>query len=163
MVKKYDKIYMKDEISLKKVLAIASVGGHWIQLLRLKNALIDTEVIFMSTKESFASMVPNYKFYAVTDSNRWNKLKLIQTFFEVFRIILKERPQVIITTGAAPGLMGIIIGRFLGCRTIWVDSIANVETLSMSGKIAKKFATRVYTQWPDLAKSDIHFYGNVLS
>ncbi|WP_353720810.1 glycosyltransferase [Dyadobacter sp. 676] len=146
-----------------KVIAIASVGGHWVQLLRLRPAFEGSELIFVSTKPDFAKMVEGSKFYAVADASRWDKMKLIKSFFDVFSIIRKEKPDVVITTGAAPGLMGLISARILGKRTIWVDSIANVEELSMSGKIASKFASRTYTQWPQLATDKVLFAGNILS
>lgn len=146
----------------KKILAVASVGGHWVQLLRLKNAFTDADLVFLSTNSKFASTVPGYKFYAVTDSNRWSKVKMMKTFWEIMKVIFKEKPDVIITTGAAPGLMGLVIGSSLGIKTIWVDSIANADELSMSGKIARTFASKVYTQWPDLADSSVQFSGNVL-
>lgn len=146
-----------------KVIAIASVGGHWIQLLRLKKAFVGCELEFISTKQSFATMVPDHTFHAITDANRKNIVGLIKAFREVYAIISKVRPQVVITTGAAPGLMGLMAGKFIGAKTIWVDSIANVETLSMSGKIASIFADRTYTQWPDLATSKLIYAGNILS
>ncbi|MFN8436182.1 MAG: glycosyltransferase [Cytophagales bacterium] len=147
----------------KKVLAIASVGGHWIQLLRLRPAFEGADLEFMSTKESFASMVQGHVFHAVPDASRWNKLKLIWSFLKIFNVIRKTKPDVIITTGAAPGVMGLFAGKLLGSKTIWVDSIANVEKLSMSGVLATKFADKVYTQWPDLATDNIIYKGNVLS
>ena len=146
-----------------RVLAIASAGGHWVQLLRLAPAFKNQELSFMSTNPNFSIMVENYQFFTVPDANKNNKLNLIRCFLQVFRIVLVKRPDIIITTGAAPGLMGIIVGRFTGAKTIWIDSIANAEKLSLSGKIATRFANRVYTQWPNLATDKIHFKGNVLS
>jgi len=146
-----------------KIIAIASVGGHWIQLLRLKQAFKGDEIEFISTKESFAATVPGHVFHTIPDGSRWNKMKLLQAFFKVTGILIRSKPDVIITTGAAPGLMGIVAGRFIGAKTIWIDSIANVEKISLSGKIAQKFANRVYTQWPDLANSKVVYSGNILS
>jgi UDP-N-acetylglucosamine:LPS N-acetylglucosamine transferase len=146
-----------------KILAIASAGGHWIQLSRLVPAFKGEEIIFVSTKKSFADTVKGHRFYSVPDASRWNKLKLIWMSFCVAKLIYSLKPGVIITTGAAPGLMGIIAGKCLGIKTIWIDSIANVDKISLSGKIALLFADRVYTQWPHLATSKIEFNGNVLS
>ncbi|EOR94084.1 hypothetical protein ADIARSV_2697 [Arcticibacter svalbardensis MN12-7] len=146
-----------------KVLAIASIGGHWVQLLRLKPAFKDSELVFMSTKQSFADTVKGFEFHCIPDSNRWNKFDLIKTFVSVYRKIKVIKPDVIITTGAAPGLMGVIIGRLMGCKTIWVDSIANVQKLSLSGRIAIRFANKIYTQWPDLASGKIIYNGKVIS
>jgi UDP-N-acetylglucosamine:LPS N-acetylglucosamine transferase len=146
-----------------RILALASAGGHWIQLLRLMPAFEDQDLSFISTKANFADTVKGYKFYCVPDASRWNKFKLVYMALCVAKIIFIVKPDVIITTGAAPGLMGIIIGRCLGIKTIWIDSIANIEKLSLSGKIASFFASRVYTQWPELATSKIFFSGNILS
>jgi UDP-N-acetylglucosamine:LPS N-acetylglucosamine transferase len=74
--------------------------------------------------------------------------------FEMFLRVVKIRPDVVISTGAAPGLFGIIFGRLVGARTIWVESIANAEMLSLSGRIALKFSHIVLTQWPHLAHAD---------
>jgi len=146
-----------------KILAIASAGGHWVQLLRLKPAFEGHELIYASTKKSFADTVKGYQFYDIPDASRWNKLKLIYSLLCVFKLIFSLRPNIIITTGAAPGLMGIIAGKMIGAKTVWVDSIANVENLSMSGKIAASIADKSYTQWPDLSNSKVTFSGNVLS
>lgn len=146
-----------------KTLAIASAGGHWIQLLRLLPAFEAHELIFVSTHRSFADTVKGHQFYSVPDASRWNKLKLIEMAYRMFRIILATRPGIIVSTGAAPGLMGIIAGKVIGAKTIWIDSIANVDRISLSGRIALYFADRTYTQWPHLSTPKIIFNGNVLS
>jgi UDP-N-acetylglucosamine:LPS N-acetylglucosamine transferase len=64
---------------------------------------------------------------------------------------MRTRPDVVISTGAAPGLFGILFGRLVGARTIWIDSIANAEKLSLSGRIASRIAHIALTQWPHLA------------
>jgi UDP-N-acetylglucosamine:LPS N-acetylglucosamine transferase len=147
---------------MKKIVAVASAGGHWIQLLRLRPAFINDDVTFMCTKPSFATTVEGYKYFTVPDANRRGKLQLIYSFFLIVRKIWEIKPDVIITTGAAPGLMALAAGKLTGAKTIWVDSIANGDTISLSGKLASKIADRVYTQWEHLATSRIHFNGNVL-
>jgi UDP-N-acetylglucosamine:LPS N-acetylglucosamine transferase len=146
-----------------KVLAVSSIGGHWIQLLRLMPAFEGAEVEFMSTKQSFATMVEGRKFHTITDGSRWNKLGLVKCFFNIVTIVRSSKPNVIITTGAAPGLIAIVVGRLFGIKTIWVDSIANCEQVSMSGKIATKVAHIVYTQWKHLEEDNkVKYCGNVL-
>jgi hypothetical protein len=77
---------------------------------------------------------------------------------------LVEKPDVVISTGAAPGYFAIRIGRLLRMRTIWIDSIANADELSMSGAKAGAFADLWLTQWPHLASQNGPKYlGNVLS
>lgn len=145
-----------------KVLAIASKGGHWVELLRLLPAFSGMEMVYISTNSDLATTVPGYKFYTVEDANRWNKFKLVKIFLVIFRIVYTERPKVIISTGAAPGLMGLMAGKMLGIKTIWVDTIASAEKLSLSGRIATKFVDRIYTQWPELSGPKVIYAGNIL-
>ncbi len=64
------------------------------------------------------------------------------------------RPDIVVSTGAAPGYFALRFGKILGARTIWVDSLANVDTLSRAGQMAGKFADLWLTQWPDLASTE---------
>jgi UDP-N-acetylglucosamine:LPS N-acetylglucosamine transferase len=121
------------------------------------------DVEFMSTKQSFSTMVEGNKFYTIPDGSRWNKFGLVKCFFSIMSIVRSSKPNVIITTGAAPGLIALFVGRLFGVKTIWVDSIANCEQVSMSGKIATMIAHIVYTQWQHLEeKNNVKFRGNVL-
>ena len=71
------------------------------------------------------------------DFSRWNAWKMLPASFNILGILLKERPTAIVTTGAAPGLLTIILGRMTRTKTIWIDSVANVQTMSACGKLAR--------------------------
>jgi UDP-N-acetylglucosamine:LPS N-acetylglucosamine transferase len=147
----------------KKIMAVASIGGHWIQLLRIAKPLENKyEVVYMSTHPKCKTMVEGHRFYEVTDFSRWDVWKMIPVFFRVLYVIIKERPDAILSTGAAPGLICLFTGKLLFMKTIWIDSIANVEHLSASGRIASKFVSRMYTQWKDLSTTSIIYAGNIL-
>lgn len=137
-----------------KVLAVASGGGHWVQLRRLAAAFAGCDVAYVTTLPGYRADVEPARFYVVRDASRWNKLRLIQSALQMLRIILKERPQVIISTGAAPGFLAVRLGKLFGARTIWLDSIANVEQLSMAGQKAGRFADLWLTQWPHLGSAE---------
>lgn len=146
----------------RKILAVASGGGHWIQLMRLNKAFDGCKVVYVSTHQGYEKVVDGARFYKVSDGNRWSKMKLLKMALELRKIIRIEKPDVIITTGAAPGLFALLWGRLSGSRTIWLDSIANVEIISLSGRIVKAFAHFHLTQWEDLASKKSAFRGNVL-
>ncbi|MGA8214143.1 MAG: hypothetical protein WB799_11145 [Candidatus Sulfotelmatobacter sp.] len=146
-----------------KVLAVASSGGHWVQLRRVVPAFADSEIVYVTVIESYRSQVPESRFYSVNDATRWNKLALVVLALRLSWIIVKERPSVVISTGAAPGYFAILLGRLFGARTIWIDSMANIEDLSMSGSRVGRYADLWLTQWPHLAKADgPHYGGSVL-
>tara|TARA_R100000005_G_C5004139_1_gene213187 strand:- start:12387 stop:12878 length:492 start_codon:yes stop_codon:yes gene_type:complete len=146
-----------------KVLAISSAGGHWVQLQRLRVAWDGCDAAYVTTKEGYrddliadaahrGQSAP--RFYRVVDANRWQKLRLLRQLFGIVIILLRERPDVIISTGAAAGFFALRLGKLMGARTIWVDSIANAETMSLSGKKAAGCADLWLTQWEHLAGSE---------
>ena len=96
---------------MKKILAVASIGGHWVQLLRITRPLEEHyEVVYMSTHPKCKSMVGTCRFHTMMDFSRWDAWKMLPASFNILGILLKERPAAIVTTGAAPGLLTIILG-----------------------------------------------------
>jgi len=146
----------------KKILAVASGGGHWKQLMLLSPSFEGEQKKFVTTISGLPEEDGISDFEIVCDSNKDTKLALIKTFLQLFLIILKYQPNVIITTGAAPGLFSILIGRLFFKKTIWVDSIANAEELSLCGKVSRYLAHRVFTQWEHLASDPkVEFRGSL--
>jgi UDP-N-acetylglucosamine:LPS N-acetylglucosamine transferase len=136
----------------RRVLAIASGGGHWVQMRRLRPAFEGHDVAYVSVYPDYADDVAGHRFYAVTDVTRVSLGKLFILAPQFARILLKERPDVIVTTGSAPGLVGIAVARLLTrAKIVWIDSIANCERMSSSGKQARRFAHQWLTQWPEIA------------
>jgi UDP-N-acetylglucosamine:LPS N-acetylglucosamine transferase len=147
----------------RRVLAVASGGGHWVQLLRLRPAFEGYEVTYVTVDRAYAADVPGARFRAIVDATRWNKLRLLRMALQITWILLRERPDVVISTGAAPGYFALRLGKWLGARTIWLDSIANVERLSLSGQRIGPHVDLWLTQWPHLARPDgPQFAGSVL-
>jgi len=142
-----------------RVLAIASGGGHWVQLLRLRPAWHGCDVAYATTHPDYEKDVcqnvtePTPRFHVFPDANMTQKLKLLFQLLVVAWIIVKERPSVVISTGASAGYFALRIAKYLGCRTIWIDSIANAEELSLAGKRVEPFADLWLTQWPELART----------
>lgn len=146
-----------------KLLAVSSGGGHWIQLMRIKRAFEDCTVTFVTVHDSYRDQVADHKFYVVNDANRWDKMGLLRATRRLAWIIWTEKPDIVISTGAAPGYLALRLGRLAGARTIWLDSIANVEELSMSGSWIGHRADLWLTQWPHLARPEGPLYaGSVL-
>jgi UDP-N-acetylglucosamine:LPS N-acetylglucosamine transferase len=145
------------------VLAVSSSGGHWEQLMILRAGFEDQEVFYVTTKAGLAERNGINQYFVVKDCNRDTPLDVFRTICALFCIIRKTRPSVVITTGAAPGLLAIFIGRIFGAKTIWVDSIANSERLSLSGKIAGYVSHLQITQWSHLSSENGPVYaGSIL-
>jgi UDP-N-acetylglucosamine:LPS N-acetylglucosamine transferase len=145
-------------LNRKKLLAVASGGGHWVELLRLSQAWADCDVVYVTVNREYRADVPGHKFYSIQDGTRHTKVRLVRASWRLFWIVRKERPDVVISTGAAPGYIAIRISRFFGAKTVWLDSIANAEELSMSGRLAGHCVDLWLTQWPHLARENGPFY-----
>lgn len=146
-----------------RVMAVASRGGHWVQLLRLRPAIADCDVTYVTTVRSYQAGVGDADFRVVMEATAATKLRLLILTAQLFWLMVTIRPQVVISTGAAPGCLAIRLGKLLGCRTLWIDSIANAHTLSLSGKLVRAHADVVLSQWEHVAQSDqVQFYGAVL-
>lgn len=146
------------------VLAISSGGGHWVQLLRIRPAFDGCNVVYATVMAGYRfDLEPGERFYVVPDGNRWSKWNLLRSAACILLLLLRLRPDVIVTTGAAPGYFALRIGKWLGARVVWIDSIANAEELSMSGHKAGNFADLWLTQWPHLARvGGPQYFGSVL-
>jgi UDP-N-acetylglucosamine:LPS N-acetylglucosamine transferase len=146
----------------RRVLAIASGGGHFIQLMRLSPAWAGHDVSIATVDPSSRALVGDAPFFTFRDVSRADWWRIPAAAFDIARILISARPQVIITTGALPGLIACALARPFGVRSLWVDSIANSEVLSGSGGQAGRVCSQVVTQWPQLAAGKVQHWGSVL-
>lgn len=155
-----------------RVLAISSGGGHWIELRRIRPAWAGCDVAYVTTHQGYRAEVEaepdpegaRIQFFQVLEANRWRKIRLMQQLLGVLWVLIRVRPQVIVSTGASAGYFALRFGKlFFGARTIWIQSIADTESVSLSGQFAEKHADLWLTQWPHLAREGGPFYhGSVL-
>ncbi len=148
---------------MKKVLAVASGGGHWEQLMMLRSSLDPHDVCYATTRRDMAATHGIEPVAELLDCNQHTPIRALLCLIAAIRLVLKARPSAVISTGAAPGFFCILAGRLIGAKTLWVDSVANAEQLSMCGKLSKHVAHECLTQWDHLA-SDTKplFRGSVL-
>lgn len=147
-----------------KILAVSSGGGHWVQLLRLRPAFAGCDVTFATVDARYRTdLAVGARFRTLPDASMWHKSRLVLSAAGALWLVLSERPDVVVSTGAAPGYFAVRFGAMLGARTIWVDSVANAEQLSLSGREAGKHVDHWLTQWPHLTSQEGPFYyGSVL-
>lgn len=147
----------------KKVLFISSCGGHWKELRRLESAFDDFKKYYATTDPSYYQFVAGELFYSVPEASLWSKLRLVWQALYVLGLLLYIRPAVVISTGASVGFFALFFAKKMGIKTIWVDSLANAEEMSLSGKKVKPYADLWLTQWEHLAtENGPYFYGAVL-
>lgn len=139
-----------------KICLISSSGGHLAQLKQLL-PLAQEHEFFIVTEEntSTASLEKNFKTYYMNQQERKN-LSFIWDFasniLKSLSIILKEKPDVIISTGAGAVIPVCFFGKLLNAKVIFIESFAKINSPTITGRIVYKFADRFYIQWEELKK-----------
>lgn len=148
----------------KRLLLVASGGGHWVQLSRLSPAFEGHHALYATTMRGVQAPSGGRAVEFVHDASRSQPTMFVLLILQVLFLVLKFRPHVIITTGAAPGLVALQIGKLFGARTVWIDSLANVKKISLSGRLAERYADLWLTQWPHLVEQhpNLSSFGSVL-
>lgn len=136
-----------------KVCLAASAGGHLSQLRKVAEAWTGLSTFWVTTGRMVSgSLGENSKVYAVGECNRDHPFRVVAVLSRCIVVALKERPDIVISTGAAHGCLMCLLGKLMGAKVVWLDSITNVERLSLSGRIVRRFADLLLVQWPELVK-----------
>lgn len=146
----------------KKVCLISSTGGHFEQLLMLKslekyyNLFIVTE----KTKYNKKDNKIDYYLYQVNRKQKSFIFVIILNFIKTLIIFLKEKPDIIISTGVLSTIPMLYIGHFFKKKNIYIESFAKINSPTMTGKLvySKKIADQFYVQW----ESMLEFYPNAI-
>ncbi len=145
------------------ILAICSGGGHWLQMENLSAAFDGYPVVYAIATRTRCATRSGDVVHWLPDANKDNKLGCLWLLLRVAWLMLRYRPGTVVTTGAAPGYFAIRLGKMMGARTIFVDSIANGEQLSLSARIAQPHAHVTLTQWKHIAhEGGPQYWGAIL-
>jgi beta-1,4-N-acetylglucosaminyltransferase len=137
-----------------KLALVCSSGGHFFELYSLRASwegpgLEHFWVTFPgSDTDCLLARERTYAAYHPTNRNLTN---LVRNLLLALRVLLRERPSVIVSTGAGVAVPFLWLGRLLGARTIYIESITWIHTLSLSGRLVAPFVHELLVQWPQLA------------
>lgn len=149
-----------------KIVIAASAGGHLTQLLLTGPSVWQGhQVICVSTDLRVREKLEKLGVtYIVGECNRQHSLRVCRVIIKCLSIILREKPDVVYSTGAAVGFLMCLWGKLFGAKVIWLDSIANAERMSMSGRMVRPFADLILSQWPDVAAkyTNVEYAGEVI-
>lgn len=139
----------------KKICFVASSGGHLQELSDCLRGLEESNRVFLITEKSeFQKRYQFEKTYYVDKIDRKEKhfflhfCRLIRISFSVLR---KENPDVVISTGALIAVPVLYIARLMGKKIIFLETIARVDALSLTGKLVYPIANLFLVQWEILA------------
>lgn len=144
---------------MKKVLFISSTGGHLNELMQLEplfseyeyHIVTEKDKMTLSLKEKYGSKI-SYLVYGTRAKIFTYFFKFIYNSIKSFIIYVKIRPKVIVTTGAHTGVAMCYIGKIFGSKVIFIETFANSQTKTLSGKLVYPIANLFIVQWEDMLR-----------
>lgn len=144
---------------MKRVLFISSTGGHFSELMQLEPMFLkyDYHIITEKTKSN-ANLKKKYNkkinflLYGTKDKRLTYPFKFLYNCILSLIFYIKIKPQYIITTGAHTSVPMCYIGKFFKSKIIFIETFANSETKTLSGKMVYPISDLFIVQWPNMLK-----------
>lgn len=133
---------------MKKILLVASMGGHLSELRALQEAWAGHEVKWVSYPSENSKDVDR-----TVKHIGGNPIRMITAFFSFFSITRKFKPDYVISTGSEIALPAMFWGRLFGAKTLYIECSARVTSASLAGKILARWVDSIWVQWPEALKA----------
>lgn len=146
---------------MKKICFIASSGGHFEQLMMLKPLMKKYDSLIVTEKTNYSVSNSEFNIYYLHQVNRREKsfiFRMIGNSLKTLKILISERPDAVISTGALATIPMCLFGKIFGKKIIFIESFAKVNSQTLTGKLVYKFADQFYVQWDEMKK----FYPNAI-
>jgi beta-1,4-N-acetylglucosaminyltransferase len=132
----------------KRILLVASPGGHMLQMLALEAAWHDLNHrwVTLPAADTDYLLADEEVIHAYGPTPR-NVLNLIRNLWLAWQTVRAYEPDVILSTGAAIAVPFFIIGRLHRVRLIYVESFTRVQRLALSGRLVYPLSDAFFVQW----------------
>lgn len=145
---------------MKKVLFISSAGGHLSELLQLEKMFgsYDYHIITENTKSTrslknnYGKRI-NYLVFGTKDHLFSYIFKFLYNCLVSLVLYLKIRPKYIVTTGAHTAVPMCYIGKIFGSKVIFIETMANSKTKTLSGKLIYPISNLFIVQWEEMLEN----------
>jgi UDP-N-acetylglucosamine:LPS N-acetylglucosamine transferase len=136
-----------------KVCCVGSSGGHLTHLQMLKPFLEDKDRFWVTfDKEDARSSLEGERFYpCYYPTNRSLKALIINTR-RAWKILRKERPDIIISSGAAVAVPFFYIGKLFGAKLVYIEVIDRIDKPTITGKMVYPIVDKFVVQWEEMKK-----------
>lgn len=135
----------------KKICLVGSSGGHLSHLYLLR-PLWKNQSRFWVTfdKEDANSILRNEKKYFCYFPTNRNLKNLIKNTWLAYKILKKERPDIIISSGAAVAVPFFYLGKLFGAKTIYIEVFDRIDTPTLTGKLVYPVTDKFIVQWEEM-------------
>ncbi len=136
--------------SAERIILVCSPGGHLMQMMALQGAWADRPHLWVTlpAADTRTLLEKEQVVYGHSPTNR-NVPNLLRNTLLAIRVLWRRRPTVILSTGAGLAVPFFVVGRLLGIRLVYVESITRVTDLSLTGRLILRLSSRFFVQWPE--------------
>jgi beta-1,4-N-acetylglucosaminyltransferase len=134
-----------------KICIVSSCGGHLTEVRCVRRAFECFPHFYVINQRIALPEDMRGKTYFITHSERdW---KLLVNFWEAFCILRRERPSVILSTGAGPAVPFALLGRLMfRCRVVFIETVTRITEPSLTARLMYYLADEFFYQWPALGR-----------
>ena len=135
-----------------RLLLIASSGGHIFEMFCLRGFWQDKDRFWVSFDTSDAKFLlkDEKEVYWAAHPTVRNIPNLLRNAVMAARLLRKNRPDLILTTGSGVAAPFLWMARVLGIPTIFVESITRITEISLTARMISPVVTKLLVQWPEL-------------
>ena len=134
-----------------KLCLACSSGGHLMHLYLLKNVWQDKERFWVTfDKEDAKYLLKDEKMYPCFYPTNRSIKALIKNTFLAFKVIKKERPDIIISSGAAIAVPFFYIGKLYGAKTVYIEVFDRIDKPTLTGKMVEPVTDKMIVQWDEM-------------
>lgn len=133
-----------------RICIVSSCGGHLTEVRCLLPVYRDYAHFYVLNDKVLLPVDMQDCTYFIAHSERdW---KFLLNLWEAWRILRRERPTLILSTGAGPAVPFALVGRLLfGCHVVYIETITRIERPSLTGRLMYRIAHDFFYQWKSLA------------
>ncbi|MFV0557793.1 MAG: PssD/Cps14F family polysaccharide biosynthesis glycosyltransferase [Enterococcus sp.] len=136
-----------------KVCLVGSSGGHLTHLYLLKPFWEKEERFWVTFEKADAkSILKDEKLYPCAYPTNRNLKNLIKNTYLAFKVLKKERPDVIISSGAAVAVPFFYLGKVFGAKTVYIEVFDRIDAPTMTGKLVYPVTDQFVVQWEEMRK-----------
>lgn len=136
-----------------KVCLVGSSGGHLTHLYLLKPFWENEERIWVTfDKQDARSILKDEKIYPCHFPTNRNIKNLLKNTLLAFNVLRKEKPDVIISSGAAVAVPFFYLGKLFGVKTVYIEVFDRIDSTTLTGRLVYPVTDKFIVQWEELKK-----------
>ena len=136
-----------------KALLVCSNGGHLREMLQLEPSWRHHDVTWATLPGADVDRLLDGRQVELCHGPTNRSLRcLVKNLFVARRLLRDLRPDVILSTGAAVAVPFFVLGRLMGVRTVYIESLTRIDSLSLTGRLVYRLSSAFFVQWPQAAK-----------